>query len=55
MKTSETIAYAIQKECSRFSLVEWCEEWGFTLEQFERFLQVGIDGCNIEGEKENDT
>lgn len=53
MKTSETIAYAIQKECSRFSLVEWCEEWGFTLEQFKQFLQAGIDGCAIDAGDES--
>lgn len=52
MKVSETIAYAIKKECSRYSLVEWCEEWGFTVEQFKRFLQAGVDGCRIEQEDE---
>ena len=37
----ERIAYAIQKQCSEFSLVDWCEWWGFTIEDFKRFLEGG--------------
>lgn len=41
MTKAETIEYAIEKECQRYSLVEWCEEWGFTIEEFYRFLELG--------------
>ena len=44
MTKSENIAYAIEKECSNYSLIEWCKEWGFTLEDFEKFLSYGIKG-----------
>lgn len=37
----EVIAYAIEKKCSEYSLVEWCETWGFSIEDFERFLEAG--------------
>ena len=37
----EKIAYAIFKKCSDWSLIEWCETWGFTIEDFERFLEGG--------------
>ena len=30
MTKGETIEYAIQKECQRFSLVDWCESWDIT-------------------------
>jgi len=52
MSTSETIAYAIKKKCREDSLFEWCKSWGFTIEQFERFLQAGVDGCRIDKEGE---
>lgn len=41
MNKAETIAYAIEKECKRYSLVHWCEEWGFTVDDFDRFLEFG--------------
>lgn len=28
MTKGETLEYAIKKECRKFSLVEWCDEWG---------------------------
>ncbi len=52
MGVGETIAYAIRKECSRYSLIEWCEEWGFTIEQFQEFLDAGVDGFSLEQENE---
>ena len=52
MNIGETIAYAIRKECSRYSLVNWCKEWGFTIEQFKRFLDGGIDRFRTEQEEE---
>lgn len=41
MNKAETIAYAIAKECRRMSLVNWCKEWDFTVEDFNRFLDSG--------------
>ena len=41
MTKGETIAMAIEKECSRSSLVRWCKEWGFTVLEFETFLSNG--------------
>ena len=41
MTKAETIEYAIHKECCRYSLVEWCEEWGFSIEDFKKFLKYG--------------
>lgn len=51
MTKSEKIAYAIQKECSNYSLIEWCEEWDFTLEDFEKFLSYGIKGFEENSEE----
>lgn len=48
MTTSETIAYAIKKECSTFSLVDWCKEWDFSVEQFNKFLQAGVEAGSTE-------
>ena len=38
---SERISYAINKECCRNDLTDWCEEWDFTVEDFEAFLRAG--------------
>ena len=48
-KKAETIAYAIRKKCSEYSLIEWCESWGFTIDEFEEFLEAiltYVDMCN---------
>lgn len=34
------IEYAINKECSRHSLEEFCENYGFTIEDFREFLRL---------------
>jgi len=41
MTKGETIEYAIAKECQKYSLVEWCDSWDITIEEFERFLKYG--------------
>lgn len=41
MTKGETIEYAIQKECSSWSLVEWCENWEITIDDFKEFLRLG--------------
>ena len=38
---AETIVYATNKECCRYNLVEWCKEWGFSIEDFKKFLKYG--------------
>lgn len=50
MTKAETIEYAIKKECQKFSLIEWCESWGITVEEFYRFLKLGRKA--FEGEQE---
>lgn len=50
MTVSEIIAYAIKKECSRYSLMDWCKAWDFSIEQFNRFLQVGVEAFDAEQE-----
>lgn len=42
MNKGENIAYAIEKEVSRFSLKEWLEEWGISEEDFDKFIQAGV-------------
>ena len=41
MNKAKTIAYAITKECQLYNFAEWCEEWGFTVDDFYRFLELG--------------
>lgn len=41
MNKAEIIAYAIEKECQRYSLVDWCEEWEFSVDEFNKFLTLG--------------
>ena len=44
----EKIAYAIRKECQRYNLVDWCEEWDITIEEFDRFLELGERGFDAD-------
>lgn len=44
------IAYAIEKACCSYSLIEWCEKWEFTVEDFDRFLAAGIEGFDSQPE-----
>lgn len=46
MTKGETIEYAIQKECQRISLVDWCESWDITIDEFYRFLSLGRQAFN---------
>lgn len=45
MKKFERIRYAIEKECSRASLVEWCELWGFTINEFRAYLSTADENA----------
>ena len=40
----ETIAMAIAKKCSTESLAGWCEYHGFTVAEFQAFLDAGMKG-----------
>ncbi len=42
----EVIEYAIKKKCQEYSLVDWCEEFGFTVDEFYKFLEFGRQGFN---------
>lgn len=42
------IEYAIKKECQRYSLVDWCEEWNFTVDEFYKFLELGREAFDLE-------
>lgn len=52
MTKGETIEYAIQKECQRFSLVDWCESWDITIDEFYRFLELGRQAFNSDEMRE---
>ena len=45
---AETIAYAIRKECQKYSLYDWCKSWNITIEEFEEFLSNGINESELE-------
>ena len=45
---AETVAYAITKECQKYSLYDWCETWDITIDEFEEFLSNGIKGSASE-------
>lgn len=49
MTKGETIEYAIKKKCQEYSLVEWCEEWEFTVDEFYRFLEFGRQAFDANG------
>ena len=40
----EVIEYAIEKKCQEYSLVDWCESWGITVDEFYKFLKFGRQG-----------
>ena len=41
MTKGERIEYAIMKEVTRYSFVEWCEEWDISEEEWEKFMTAG--------------
>ena len=50
MTKGERICYAIDKEVCRFSLVEWCEEWGIDKDDYEKFMEAGAKALPEEEE-----
>ncbi len=49
--TAETIAYAIKKECQRYSLYDWCDSWDITTNEFDEFLALAVKNAEV-GESE---
>lgn len=49
---AERIAHAIKKACCWFCLVEWCENWEFTVDDFEAFIRAGIKHFDEEAESD---
>lgn len=40
MTNYKTIRHAIEKECRRISLTDWCENWEFTVDVFYKYLDA---------------
>jgi hypothetical protein len=53
MTKGEKLEYAIEKECCKFSLVEWCDEWGVTIDEFEEFLRLGKEAFDAKHKEES--
>lgn len=53
MTKGEKLEYAIEKECCKFSLVEWCDEWGVTIDDFEEFLRLGKEAFDAKYKEES--
>lgn len=41
---ANTIYRCIERECQRDNLTEWCEDYGFTVDEFYEFLSR----CSVE-------
>lgn len=50
-KKAERILYALEKEAARSSLVEFFEEWGLSIEDWDDFKVVLMDTYNLDGSK----
>ena len=46
MDKGETIAYAIFKNVSEYSFINWLEEWGISREEWELFMEAGKTAVN---------
>ena len=53
MTKGEVLEYAIKRECRKFSLVEWCDEWGVTIDDFEEFLRLGKEAFDAKKKEES--
>lgn len=42
----ETIAYAIFKNVSEYSFIEWLETWGISEEDWNLFIEAGKEAVN---------
>ena len=52
MTKGERIEYAIEKEVKRYSFVEWCEEWGISEEDWDKFMDAGRKALTKEESEE---
>lgn len=46
MTKGEKISYAILKEVSRYSFIDWLKEWGISEEDFNVFINAGTKAIN---------
>ena len=46
MTKGEYVAYYLEKEAARYSLVEWCEDRDISEEDYDVFMKAGIDAVN---------
>ena len=53
MTKGETISYAILKEVSRYSFIDWLKEWGISAEDFNAFINAGNKAINEEQNNAN--
>lgn len=50
----KTIRHAIEKECRRISLTDWCENWGFTADDFNKYLDAADKALRAQHEQPNE-
>ena len=48
---AEAVSYMIAKTCQKDSLVDLCEYWGVTVDEFYEFLELALKNA---GEKEEE-
>lgn len=53
MTNGEKIEYAIRKEVSSFSFIEWLNNWDIGEVDFDKFMEAGKEAVDKE-EKENE-
>ena len=53
MTKGEMLEYAIEKEGCKFRVVEWCDEWDVTIDDFEEFLRLGKEAFDAKKEESN--
>lgn len=50
--TAKKIAYAIEKDCQRSSLYDWCDSWNITTDEFDEFLALAVDNAESQESEE---
>lgn len=48
----EVIEYAIFKEVSRYNFIEWLDEWGITMDEWDKFMEAGKKAFAEDGDEE---
>lgn len=54
MTNYKTIRHAIEKECRRISLTDLCENWGFTTDDFDEYLDAADNALRAQQEQPNE-